>query len=376
MSIQRGISQQMPESQARGNGGRGIMMMDELKSEVRRIVPVLSDDRYKGQAGKIGIIGGSFEYANAAYYAAAAALQVGVDLAHVFCSTRAASTIKSYSPDLLVHPYFPELADFPGHTEPSEEFSRKLVAAAAAEVESWFSRLDVIIVGPGLGRDPVLLDIAREIIRRAVTLGVPLVLDGDGLFLVARDPDLVQGYPNCILTPNLNEFRRLSATLGVSLHGSGASADRTAKLLEVSGCLGGPTIVSKGPTDAICDGYNSMLCTTPGGAKRCGNLGDILSGCVAAFVAWSAFFWEAARGTQGAMVVLPEVNPMLLASYGGCLVARTASACAFSARRRSMLASDVLQNLGAAMDVLFDHSAATGGVGGGGGGGGGLDQNK
>lgn len=68
-------------------------------------------------------------------------------------------------------------------------------------------RLDCLVVGPGLGRDPLLLDIARSVIQRARAAGLPLVLDGDGLFLVAREPALVEGYSQCILTPNLNEFR-------------------------------------------------------------------------------------------------------------------------------------------------------------------------
>jgi ATP-dependent NAD(P)H-hydrate dehydratase len=67
------------------------------------------------------------------------------------------------------------------------------VAEATAEVESWFNRLDCLVVGPGLGRDPLLLDIARSVILSAKAAKMPLVLDGDGLFLVAREPELVAG---------------------------------------------------------------------------------------------------------------------------------------------------------------------------------------
>jgi len=47
--------------------------------------------------------------------------------------------------------------------------------------------------------------------------------------------------------------------------------------------------------------------------------------------------------------------PPVLASYGGCLTARTAAAAAFQRRGRSMLAADVIEELGAAVDGLFDH---------------------
>lgn len=74
---------------------------------------------------------------------------------------------------------------------------------------------------------------------------------------------MLAGYSHCVLTPNLNEFRRLASTLGVSLHGP--NNDRSTKLLEVMSCLKGPTLVSKGPVDAICDGKVTMMCNASGG---------------------------------------------------------------------------------------------------------------
>lgn len=82
-----------------------------------------------------------------------------------------------------------------------EAKQRQHVLEATAEVESWFNRLDCLVVGPGLGRDPLLLDIARSIVQRARLAKLPLVLDGDGLFLVAREPDLVTGGP-CVCGAN------------------------------------------------------------------------------------------------------------------------------------------------------------------------------
>ncbi|KAG2492620.1 hypothetical protein HYH03_009036 [Edaphochlamys debaryana] len=363
------------------------MMSDEIRSEVRRIVPTLTEDRYKGQSGKIAVLGGCTEYTGAPYFAAFAALAVGADLSHIFCSTAAAPVIKGYSPDLLVHPYFMQTADLvarqPSAPQPAPGSSGAAAAQAAAasqaaaaaahvaeataEVEGWFNRLDCLVVGPGLGRDPLLLDIARSVIIRARALKMPLVLDGDGLFLVAREPELVAGYTNCVLTPNLNEFRRLASTLGVSLHGP--NNDRSSKLLEVTAHLRGPTLVSKGPVDAICDGKVTMICNASGGAKRCGSQGDILAGTIATFIAWTLAFLDSARqSAEVEVVILPEINPMVLASYGACLVTRTAAAYAFAARKRAMAASDMLSQLGSAMEMLFD-SAGTGGGGGAGGGG-------
>lgn len=37
------------------------------------------------------------------------------------------------------------------------------------------------------------------------------VIDADGLWLIAHEPNLVKGYPGVILTPNAIEFARLQA---------------------------------------------------------------------------------------------------------------------------------------------------------------------
>ena len=108
----------------------------------------LAAEKYKGQAGKIGTIGGCREYTGAPFFASFSALkartallktctsdcnmnffqrrsgsclsklvrtctQVGADLSHVFCTEGAATVIKSYSPELIVHPYLADSNDLP-----------------------------------------------------------------------------------------------------------------------------------------------------------------------------------------------------------------------------------------------------------------------
>lgn len=88
---------------------------NEALEQIRKIIPNLSGHLHKGLSGKIGVVGGSFEYTGAPYYAAISALKVvsmcnlscntqGVDISHVFCTEGAATPIKSYSPELIVHP--------------------------------------------------------------------------------------------------------------------------------------------------------------------------------------------------------------------------------------------------------------------------------
>ena len=54
-------------------------------SLLRLLVPPLASSRYKGQAGKVGVLGGCLEYTGAPFYAAISALKLGADLSHIFC---------------------------------------------------------------------------------------------------------------------------------------------------------------------------------------------------------------------------------------------------------------------------------------------------
>jgi ATP-dependent NAD(P)H-hydrate dehydratase len=60
-------------------------MQTDIKAILAKIIPLLTKSRYKGQNGKVGVIGGSFEYTGAPYYAAISAVKGGGDLAHIFC---------------------------------------------------------------------------------------------------------------------------------------------------------------------------------------------------------------------------------------------------------------------------------------------------
>ncbi|XP_026971635.1 ATP-dependent (S)-NAD(P)H-hydrate dehydratase isoform X4 [Sagmatias obliquidens] len=86
---------------------RSVTDMEAALQLVRNVVPPLAAWKHKGQAGRIGVVGGCPEYTGAPYFAAISALKVGADLSHVFTTQDAAPVIKSYSPELIVHPVLP-----------------------------------------------------------------------------------------------------------------------------------------------------------------------------------------------------------------------------------------------------------------------------
>ncbi|CAE7881440.1 unnamed protein product, partial [Symbiodinium necroappetens] len=66
------------------------------------IAPHLDGHSYKGQSGRIGVLGGSPDFAGAPYYAGMAALRVGAELLYMCTEESATGPIKGYSPELMV----------------------------------------------------------------------------------------------------------------------------------------------------------------------------------------------------------------------------------------------------------------------------------
>uniref|UniRef100_UPI00358E164A ATP-dependent (S)-NAD(P)H-hydrate dehydratase isoform X2 n=1 Tax=Myxine glutinosa TaxID=7769 RepID=UPI00358E164A len=293
--------------------------MEHLVQTVKLIIPPLIPEKHKGQAGRIGIVGGCEDYTGAPYFAAISAMKVGADLAHVFCTRGAAPVIKSYSPELIVHP----LLD---HAE------------APQEVSQWLPRFHSLVIGPGLGRDPGILKNAKGIIEAAKGLNIPLVIDADALELVHQNISLIKGYRNTILTPNVVEFKRLFNALLDNQTNEREKSEEAVR--DVSLALDGVTVVRKGLADVISDGSTVERCGMSGSLRRCGGQGDILAGVLGAMLAWAS----------AAQVSSPGV----VAALGSCRLTRECSARAFETHGRSTLTTDIIPHIGPAFKQLYE----------------------
>ncbi|XP_024900738.1 ATP-dependent (S)-NAD(P)H-hydrate dehydratase isoform X3 [Pteropus alecto] len=300
-----------------------IKDMENTFQLVRNIIPPLTTKKHKGQDGRIGIIGGCQEYTGAPYFAAISALKVGADLSHVFCTREAAPVIKSYSPELIVHP----VLDSPD---------------AVHEVEKWLSRLHALVVGPGLGREEALLENVKGILEVSKARGIPLIIDADGLWLIAQQPTLIQGYRKAVLTPNHMEFGRLSEAV---LKDPVDNGDRRGAVLRLSQALGNVTVVQKGEQDVISDGEQVLECSQQGSNRRCGGQGDLLSGSLGVLVHWALH--AGPEKTNG-------FSPLLLAAFGACSLTRQCSHQAFQKHGRSTTTTDMISEVGPAFNTLFE----------------------
>ncbi|XP_038618109.1 ATP-dependent (S)-NAD(P)H-hydrate dehydratase isoform X1 [Tachyglossus aculeatus] len=297
--------------------------MENIFQLVRNVIPPLTPKKHKGQDGRIGIIGGCQEYTGAPYFAAISALKVGADLSHVFCTKDAATVIKSYSPELIVHP----VLDSPD---------------AVQEVEKWLPRLHAVVIGPGLGRDDTLLENAKGIVEKAKAKGIPIVIDADGLWLITQHPALIQGYQRAILTPNLMEFSRLYETV---VRDPVDGNDHRGCVLRLSRAFGNLTIVQKGERDLLSDGQKVLECGHEGSSRRCGGQGDLLAGSLGVFAHWAVLAGPEKTNGQ---------NPFLVAAFAACSLTRQCNSQAFQKYGRSMTTTDMIAQVGAAFNRLFE----------------------
>lgn len=259
---------------------------------------------------------------------------------HVICTTPAAVVIKTYSPNLMVHPLLRE------STNPSPSEASEIAHSIAALIPNLHS----LVIGPGLGRDPLILATSAYIIQAARQKNLPLVLDADALWLVQSQPDLVKGYKECILTPNLVEFARLAKAVGLE-----TSDDGEKGCSALASALGGVVIVRKGAQDWICNGTESFVGDLEGSRKRSGGQGDTLTGCIATMLAWRRLYLEHGWETEGDM---SREETLMVAAWGGSAITRESSRQAFIKWGRSMQASDLTSEVGDAFDRLIDGQEA------------------
>ncbi|KAL2607770.1 hypothetical protein R1flu_026343 [Riccia fluitans] len=325
-----------------------VKPLEQILPALNEVVPTLAPTRHKGQAGKIAVIGGCREYTGAPYYAAFSALRMGADLAHVFCTEGAGTVIKSYSPELIVHPVLRE-----SHDTNSENLSwRKLVEKVVGDVGKWLEKFDCLVIGPGLGRDELLMECVSEIILMARERNIPMVIDGDGLFLITNQPQLISGYRLAVLTPNVMEHKRL---VGKMIEGKQSVPNNMpAQLKALAERMGGVTIVQKGKSDLISDGQQVLASDYFGSPRRCGGQGDVLSGSTAVFVSWARQYLQNENSKSVASVTERiSSNPAIVGSLAGSLLLRKSAADAFSKHKRSTLTTDIIDSLGPSMEEFF-----------------------
>ncbi len=219
------------------------------------LLPPRPHDSHKGQFGWVGIVGGSPGMVGAALLAGRSALKSGAGRV----------TLGLLDERVVVDIVQPEL----------------MFMSPERLVES--RQLSVLALGPGLGQG----DHALALLKKALALPCPLVVDADGLNLVASHPvvkDLLASRTETtLLTPHPGEAARL---LGCSV--AEVQADRIAAARQLAR-LFRALVVLKGSGSVIARPNGSTSVNSTGGpAMAAAGMGDVLTGLIAGLIAQGA----------------------------------------------------------------------------------------
>ena len=237
-------------------------------SWVSKLLPIRKADTHKGDYGRVLILAGAEGYTGAPVLAAKAALRTGAGL--IFTGV-----------PRCVYPIIAAKLDAP-MVFPLPDQDGKLSMAALPEVLAKLEKVDVCLLGPGLGRSGESDTLVLEVFRQC---RCPLVLDADGINAVAGHMDVLRGAAcPVILTPHEGEFHRL---MQVPETDRITGAQRLAREM---GCI----VLRKGHETVITDGDRTYVNRTGNPGMATGGSGDVLAGMIAALLAQGISPLEAA----------------------------------------------------------------------------------
>jgi len=243
-----------------------LLRSEDLRLEMAEEMMILGlyrkrpRDSHKGSFGHLLVIGGSVGKTGAAALVGKAALKAGAGLVTVAVPRSGLAAVARSMDELMTEP-LPETAD-------------KTIAPEAVDRCLELCRgKDGLVLGPGLSTHPETARFLRDFLPRA---RLPLVLDADGLNILAANPDLFSSLPRpAVLTPHPGEFGRLEGT---------SAADVLERRLELV-----PEFARRHDVVLVLKGYRSLTASPDGRmfinstgnpGLATGGSGDVLSGLI------------------------------------------------------------------------------------------------
>ena len=231
--------------------------------ELKRALPRRPRSSHKGSNGRLLLVGGGPGMPGAIRLAAEAALRVGAGLVYVATHPDSAASVLAGRPEIICKS-----------------------VRSGADLEELVSKIDGIVLGPGLGQGAWAYGVWRHLVQ----LPVPLVLDADGLNLLAAEPMQREGW---LLTPHPGEAARLLGDAGADLvqRNRLAAVRALAERYRATTVLKGPNTLVAAPAGTepigVCDRGNPGMAT--------GGTGDVLAGTIGGLLVQLGDLQQAAR---------------------------------------------------------------------------------
>ncbi len=173
---------------------RGILQEYFDDDYVRSLLPPRPIDAHKGSCGRVLVVAGSPGMTGAAALASEAALRAGAGLVTLATAESLTNLFSIKLTEVM--------------TRPLPEASPGILGHGAMEtLKNIADQHDIVLMGPGLGRDPATLNFIWQAAR---AIRKPLVLDADALYAFAGHADtFTQAGEPLVLTPHLGEMAKL-----------------------------------------------------------------------------------------------------------------------------------------------------------------------
>jgi NAD(P)H-hydrate epimerase len=227
-----------------------------------------ADNSHKGMYGHVMVIAGSRGKSGAALLSSRGALRAGAGLVTTAVPNCVADVVASGQAELMTE----AIADRDGHFDGR---------AATDAIASLIKPMNSIVVGPGIGVSDGSKDLIAWLIDEAVRLDRPMLIDADGLNILAQlGPEkLKHANGPVVLTPHPGEMSRL---LGIGT--KEVNADRISaakKLSDITGAVallkGSRSVIAAPTGEVYINSTGNAGMSTPG-------MGDALSGMTGAFL--------------------------------------------------------------------------------------------
>ncbi|MGA9399116.1 MAG: NAD(P)H-hydrate dehydratase [Anaerolineaceae bacterium] len=234
---------------------------------VRHALPERRLDSHKGDFGTALLLVGSEQYTGAALLAGEAAYRVGAGLVIMGVVKQVRAAIAGLLPEVT----WIVLPDAGGY----------LAAEAAGIVLGNIERANVVLAGCGWGLQDETHEFLHELLPGCVSRFPPMVVDADGLKLLARIGAWQSALPvGSVLTPHPGEMAILSGMTSEEVQEDRLGlAERSAKAWNQVVVLKGALTVVAAP-----DGQTAILPFATPALARAGT-GDVLAGMIAGLMA-------------------------------------------------------------------------------------------
>lgn len=229
------------------------------------LLPYRQPNANKGSFGPIFILGGSPGLSGAVVLAAKAALRSGAGIVNAGIPESLHNAVKPGCDEMIV-------------TNLKETSKGAIAYSNKENILKLCAAAKVVVIGPGIGRDPETQKLVRELIAEVKT---PLVIDADGINAVAADKNcLKNNTKDVIMTPHIGEMARLcSMEIADVIKGK-------IKILKDFTASYGVNVLLKDGRSMLADPQGNMYVNTTGNSGMATpGCGDVLSGLIAALMA-------------------------------------------------------------------------------------------